>query len=55
MMDTNGAHTRETAGEETRQIQRIASYGFLLNLGLTAMKATLAIFCLLYTSDAADE
>jgi len=44
MMDTNGAPTREAAGEETRQIQRIASYGFLLNLGLTAMKATLAIF-----------
>ena len=31
----------ETQGEETKQIQRIAFYGFLLNLGLTVMKAVL--------------
>jgi len=32
----------ETQSEETKQIQRIAFYGFLLNLGLAIMKAVLA-------------
>lgn len=32
-----------TRNDETRQIQQIAFYGFLLNLGLAAMKAVLAL------------
>jgi predicted Fe-Mo cluster-binding NifX family protein len=38
-MNREEAVASEAQGEETRQIQRIAFYGFLLNLGLTAMKA----------------
>jgi cation diffusion facilitator family transporter len=41
-MDTKQAAEVETKHEEARQIQRIAFYGFLLNLGLMVMKAVLA-------------
>lgn len=44
MIDTHAVDNVETQDKETRQIQTVASYGFLLNLGLTVMKASLAFF-----------
>jgi cation diffusion facilitator family transporter len=41
-MDKNNSDQSESWSKESRQIQRIASYGFLLNLALTIMKIALA-------------
>lgn len=41
-MTKNNTNSSETHDRESRQIQRIASYGFLLNLALTIMKIALA-------------
>ena len=42
LMATQEASEVEIQEEETREIQKIAFYGFLLNLGLTVMKGVLA-------------
>jgi cation diffusion facilitator family transporter len=42
-MNTREGAEVETLDRETRQIQRIALFGFLLNLGLTVMKGALAL------------
>jgi hypothetical protein len=42
MMDVKEVDDMETQDEETRQIQKIVSCGFLPNLGFTVMKAALA-------------
>ena len=42
MMDMKEAAERKIEHAETKEIQKIAFFGFLLNLGLTALKALLA-------------
>jgi cation diffusion facilitator family transporter len=43
-MDINDGNRKDSWNQESRQIRRVALYGFLLNLSLTAMKALLALF-----------